>query len=123
MFPTRVADKFDADISSQNSKLSTQSLAVIPTQKKYRCPEFNVYTTTKRRQQGISTQPKTKAVYMPLMDTTPSDPDTMMTAQHLTHKTGQEFVVFTCNLQLYCVALHVMWTYRDQFPNVIKRLG
>ena len=54
---------------------------------------------------------------------TPSDPDTMMTAltqaQHRTHKTGQEFVVFTCDLQLYRVALHVLWTYPDRFPNVI----
>ncbi|KAG0714324.1 hypothetical protein GWK47_014367 [Chionoecetes opilio] len=58
---------------------------------------------------------------------TPSDPDTMMTAlaqaQHLTQQTGQEFVVFTCDLQLYRVALHVMWTYPDRFPNVIMGLG
>ncbi len=40
-------------------------------------------------------------------------------AQELTLKTGQEFVVFTCDLQLYRVALNVIWTYPDRFANVI----
>ena len=44
-------------------------------------------------------------------------------AQQLTHETGQEFVVFTFYLQLYRVALHVIWVYPDRLPNVIMRLG
>ena len=47
----------------------------------------------------------------------------MKQVQHLAHETCQEIVVFTCDLQLHCVALHVMWTYPDRFPNVIMRLG
>ena len=193
-----VADNFDADISSQNGKLSTHSLAVLFTQKeqnqvprdtlptikrikkselsepveydlqvhrfngpkipqlpqqaamksvlplkvlaqkvlsrqradqtdaafiedvltKDRCPEFNGYNTANCRQQGVSAQPKTRAVYLPLIDMIPSHPDTMMTAlaqaQQLTSKMGQEFVIFTCDLQLYRVALHVIWTYPDK---------
>ena len=53
---------------------------------------------------------------------TPSDPDTMMPTlaeAHLTCIAGHEFVVFTCDLQLYYVALHIMWIYLDRFPNVI----
>ncbi len=91
------------------------------------CPEFNGYNTAACREQKGNIMPKTTAVYLPLIDMTPSDPDTIMTAlsraQELTLKTGQEFVVFTCDLQLYRVALNVIWTYPDRFANVIMRLG
>ena len=46
------------------------------------CPEYNGCNTMVTRQQGVSMQPKTKAVYLPLIDMTPSDPDTIMTARH-----------------------------------------
>ncbi len=91
------------------------------------CPEFNGYNTAASREQDRSPKQKTNAVYLPLIDMTPSDPDTMMTAmtraQQITLKTGQEFVVFTCDLQLYRVALYVIWAYPEQFSNVIMRLG
>ena len=49
---------------------------------------------------------------MPLMDMTPSDPDTMMTAlsqaQRLSAHAGQHITVFTCDQQLYRVALNVI---------------
>ncbi len=58
---------------------------------------------------------------------TPSDSDTMMTAlaqaQQLTLNTDQKFVVFTCDLQLYRVAVNVIWAYPYRFANVIMRLG
>ena len=75
-------------------------------------PEFNGYNTAMSREQGHTVQPKTKAAYLPLIDMTPSDPDTIMTAlaraQQLTKETGQKFTVFTCDLQLYRVALFVI---------------
>ena len=40
-----------------------------------------------------------------------------------TRNIGQQFVVFTCDLQLYRVALEVQWTYPERFSNVILRLG
>ena len=56
-----------------------------------------------------------------------SSTDTMMTsmafAQVYTRNIGQQFVVFTCDLQLYRVALEVQWTYPERFSNVILRLG
>lgn len=91
------------------------------------CPEYNGYNTRAARQQGHSAQPKTKAVYLPLIDMIPSHPDTMMTsmafAQVYTHNIGQQFVIFTCDLQLYRVALEVQWTYPERFSNVILWLG
>ena len=66
-------------------------------------------------------------MYLPLIDMTPSDPDTIMTslkqAQEITSRCGQEFVVFTGDLQLYKVAVNILWAYPDQFGNVIMRLG
>ena len=204
-----VADNFDADISSQNGKLSTHSLAVLQTQndkgdssdisneslvirrldknemakpieyefqiERYHgpkkpempeekcrklpltlkmlatmalskkraetndalflrdivtaenCPEYNGYNTRECRKQGQAMQPKAKAVYLPLIDMTPSDPDTMMTAmrqsQIQAHQCGQEYCVFTCDLQLYRVSVNILWAYPEQFGNVILRLG
>ena len=36
---------------------------------------------------------------------------------------NQEFVLITCDLQLYKIALDVKWAYPDQFSDVIPRLG
>ena len=75
------------------------------------CPEYNGYNTRAARRQGHSTQPKTKAVYLPLIYMIPSHPDTMMTsmafAQVYTCNIWQQFVVFTCDLQQYRIALEV----------------
>ena len=94
---------------------------------KHGCPKFNGYNTSISRVQGHIPKPKTNAVYSPLIDMTSSDPNNIMTAlaraQHLTHETDQEFMVFTCDLQLYRVALRVIWAYPDRFPNVFMRLG
>ena len=71
------------------------------------------------RQQGVSMQPKTKAVYLPLIDMTPSDPDTIMTALHkakrLTKERGQKNAIFTSDQQLYKVAVEVQWAYPREF--------
>ena len=42
-------------------------------------PGYNNYSTRECRKQGQATQPKTKAVYRPLIDMTPADPNIMMT--------------------------------------------
>ena len=177
-----VVDNFDADISSQNGKLSTHSLAVLMTQtskietanetsgetidrlshlqmadsldyeveiEHYRgpkrpempaaeakksvpplkvlvsmvislnraqetdfsfvqdilsstqCPEYNGYNTRQCREAGQYTHMKTNADYLPLIDMTPSDPDTIMTAlskaKILTTEYGKNFTVFTAD--------------------------
>ena len=57
----------------------------------------------------------------------PSDPDTMMTAlqeaKRLTNERGQKKMVFTCDQQLYKVAVDVKWSYPNDFSDVILRLG
>ena len=90
-------------------------------------PEFNGYNTKLCRQSRHIMSPRNKAVYMPLIDTPPADPSTMMTALaeagRLTSETGQEFTIFTCDQQLYRISLQVIWAYPEQFSNVILRLG
>ena len=57
----------------------------------------------------------------------PSDPDTIMTAlrqaQQITSDRGQDYIVFTADLQLYRVAVNILWAYPEQFDNVVLRLG
>ena len=90
---------------------------------KQKCPESNEYNTANGHEQGQSIQPKTKAMYLPLIDITPSDPDTIIMSlvqvQKFMLQTGQQFVIFTCDLQLYHMALQIQWTYPDRFSNVV----
>ena len=91
------------------------------------CPEFNGYNARLNRVHGQASMPKTKASYLPLIDMTPSDPNTMMTAlaeaQRQTAQSGQDFTVFTCDQQLYRVAMKVIWAYPEKIVKVVLRLG
>ena len=77
------------------------------------CPEYHGYNTKVCREQGHILKRKTSIVYLPLIDKAPSDPATIMSARlkarAVTETTGQEYVVFTADQQLYRVAVHVMW--------------
>jgi hypothetical protein len=90
-------------------------------------PEYGGFNTRMSRQQGQTPKPATVAVYTPLIDMVPSDPDTMMTAmveaQNLTKLTGQTYTVFTNDQQLYKVAVNIVWVYPELFPEFIPRLG
>ena len=91
------------------------------------CPEYNGYNTSMCRQQGHVLRPKTKVVYLPLIDRPPADSGTMMTsmlkAKKVAEGVGQEYVIFTADQQLYRVALHVQWEQPEIFQNVYLRLG
>lgn len=91
------------------------------------CPEFNCYNTRLCRDQGHTIASKTKIVYLPLIDMPPEHPSTMFTsmmkAQHICQKIGQEYVLFTCDQQFYRVALQVKWDNPDVLNNVYLRLG
>ena len=91
------------------------------------CPEFNGFNTAIARTNGQQLEAKTNMQYIPLIDMTPHDPDTMMTsltqAQEITTSMGQNYVVYTCDLQLYKVAQSILWAYPDRFKNVVLRLG
>ena len=90
-------------------------------------PEYGGFNTMLSRQQGQSIKPATIAVYTPLIDMVPSDPDTMMTAmmeaKRLTEQTGQTITIFTADQQLYQVVVDITWVYPDLFVNFIPRLG
>ena len=77
------------------------------------CPEFSGYNTRLNREQGQSLRPKTKIAYVPLIDLTPADPSTMLNAllraEEISLNAGHEFVIFTCDQQLYRFALLVKW--------------
>ena len=47
----------------------------------------------------------------------------MLKAKSVTQQTGQEFVVFTADQQLYRVAVHIMWENPSLFTNFYLRLG
>ncbi|KAJ8317815.1 hypothetical protein KUTeg_004635 [Tegillarca granosa] len=92
-----------------------------------RCPEYNGYNTRLSREQGHTVKPGTRAVYLPLIDMAPSNPDTIMTAlcqaQMISRSCGQDFTIFTADLQLYRVAVNVTWAYPERFGDVVLRLG
>jgi hypothetical protein len=91
------------------------------------CPEWNGFNSHLNRVEGHTIRPATTCVYTPLIDMKPSDPDTMLTAmveaERLVKSTGQSIVVFTCDQQLYKVAVNITWAYPDRFQNFILRLG
>ena len=91
------------------------------------CPEYNGYLTRTNREQGLVVQPKTRVVYLPLINRPPADPQTMYTCllktKKLTEATGQAYAVITADQQLYRVALHIQWYDPATFQNVHLRLG
>ena len=92
-----------------------------------KCREFNEYYTEKCRETGQYVNARTNALYLPLIDMTPSDPDSIMTAMYraksLTIKYGQDFTVFTGDLQIYTVAANIVREYPDQFDDAVLQLG
>ena len=78
-------------------------------------------------EQGQSVEAATKAVYIPLIGMTPSDPDTMMTAMmeatRLTNDTGLSFTICIADQQLYRVIVDITCVYPDLFTQCIPRLG
>jgi len=74
-------------------------------------PEYGSFNTSLSREQGQSVQAATKTVYTPLINMTPSDPDTMMNAMveatRLTNDTGQSFTIFIADQQLYRVIVNI----------------
>ena len=92
------------------------------------CPEWNGFNSHLNRADGHII-PATTCVYTPLIDMKPSDPDTMLTAmveaERLVKSTGQyiDIVVFTCDQQLYQVAVNITWANPERFQNFVLRLG
>ena len=90
-------------------------------------PGYYGFNNRATRESGQSTKPKTKLVYTSLIDQTPSDPSTMMTAmieaERLTNEAGQAYAVFTADQQLYCIVFNIICTNSQRFSNFIPRIG
>jgi len=90
-------------------------------------PEYGRFNIRLSREQSKSVQAATKAVYTPLIDMIPSDPDTMiavmMEATRLTNDTGQSFTIFKADQQLYRVIVDIALVYPDFFTYFMPRLG
>lgn len=74
------------------------------------CPEVNGHSTMQSREQGHAAQPKSNVSHLPLIvDGSAyvlSVKAAMLKAKTVTQKTGQSFVVFTADHQLYKVDVH-----------------
>lgn len=92
-------------------------------------PEFNGYNTKRAREEGQSLKPKTKAIYLPLIDMPPAEYDTVLTSmlqiKKLSELTGQPFTLFTLDQQLYRYAVEIQWALPEIFlpSSFVLRLG
>jgi hypothetical protein len=87
------------------------------------CPEYNGYNTKVCLEQGHMLKKKTNIVCLRLIDKAPADPTTIMSAtlkaRAVTEATGQAYVIFTADQQLYRIAAHVMWHNPTLFGNIL----
>ena len=94
---------------------------------KPKTPEYSGYNTRYVRKLRALKGKKTMAVYTPLIDLTPSDPTTIMTAmieaKRIINITCQKHTIFICDQQLYKLLVDIKWVYPEIFPSFISRLG
>ena len=77
-------------------------------------PDYVGFNTSIAGESGQLMKAKTKVQFQPLMDRTPSDPSSILTAmiegEEATTKAGQEVTVFTADQQLYRVMFDITWS-------------
>ena len=77
-------------------------------------PDYSGFSTRVARESGQILKPKTSVQFLPLLDRTPSDPSSMLTAitldEEITKKSGQEQTVFSAEQQSYCVMVDIIWS-------------
>ena len=90
-------------------------------------PDYHGYNTHLKRVSGSSSKPKTEVEFKPLMDRTPADPSTILTAmtdaEKTTNSAGQSITVFTADQQLYKIVLEITWSDPDRWRFFIPRIG
>ena len=76
-------------------------------------PEYNCYNTKIVREVGQKFQPRTYVTYFPLINMNPAEVDTILTMMHMakteTENTGQMYIIFTNDQQLYKIATQITW--------------
>ena len=82
-------------------------------------PDFNGYNTLEARMAGQSTKPKTNVFCGLLIDKTPSDPSTVLTAMTGTERfynvAGQDFTILASDQYLYRVIVDITWSNRTRW--------
>ena len=77
------------------------------------CPEWSGYMAAAAREKEEKKK-ATKYVFGPLIDATPSHPDTVLTTMSLVEEFvknhGQKYVYIEADMQLYKVAMHIQWS-------------
>ena len=94
-------------------------------------PEYNGWNTRFCREiLRLAPSPKTAVSFLPLIDRSPTEPDTVKTAlkqsQVLAAQANQEYSVVTCDQAIYRIAQQVKWgsnSEDDNFNNVPNRMG
>ena len=91
------------------------------------CPEYNGYCYRLSNDQRLSIRPKTKIIYMSLLDMVPANPTTLQTfmtqAKKLFFEHEQRFCIYTCDQQLYCIAASILWHNTELAKYFYLRLG
>ena len=91
------------------------------------CPGFNGYNTREIRMSGKKAEPKTRVYYRSLIDKTPSDPSTVLTAmndtERISNDAGQEATVLTSDQQLYRVMVDIVWSNPTRWQLFVPRIG
>ena len=76
---------------------------------------------------GQCTKPKTNNFYQPLIDKTPSDPSTVLTAmadlERICNAAAQDFTILTSDQQLYRVMEDITWSNSTSWQLLISRIG
>ena len=79
------------------------------------------------RKAGVAPKPDTVTRYLPLINHTPSDPYTVLTAISnaltMTQHAGQKTVPYTCDQQLYKVMIDIYFSDPDRFHDLVPCLG
>ena len=81
--------------------------------------EYNGFNSKLARDRKAHVYPTTNVWFEPLVNQKPSDPSVnlsvMLLAKKRCESTGQGFTIFVADLQLYKVALDVMWNFPHLF--------
>ena len=81
------------------------------------------------REEGQSLKPKIRAIYLPMIDMPPAEYYTILTStlhvKRMSESTGQQFMLFTLDQQLYRYAVEIQWDLPEVFPpsSFILRFG
>ena len=90
-------------------------------------PEYNGFNVKHSRDIGLQPTPATQLRYLPLIDATPANPDTiitaLLTAIEMTKQTGQISIPHTFDQQLYKIAVDIVFHEPERFKNIVPILG